>query len=67
MMPNDQLLTTMLSDTKPKAAHDCTTCGRGAPFGFTTRTGQQWFCREHRAEGEKVLITPMQDHRSRTT
>jgi hypothetical protein len=66
-MSLDRSTTTVDLETLPKAAHDCTVCGRGAPFGFTTRVGQQWFCLEHRAEGEKVLITPMQERRRYAT
>ena len=60
-MENEQLA------IMPKAAHHSMICGQPAPFGFATRTEPQYFCLEHRAEGEKVLVTPMQDRRSRPT
>jgi len=36
----------------------CMTCGAVAVFGFNTRSGMVWTCREHRADGDAVVEPP---------
>ena len=43
---------------RTRSAHHCETCAEAASFGFTTRRGVSWFCLEHRADGERVLVAP---------
>ncbi len=46
------------TDAQPRHTHTCEACGAAAAFGFHTRRGEVWYCRDHRDQGNAIVEPP---------